>query len=274
MGKLSIVTDSNLDSEKLKIDVADKKIYYGDSLGATVLIEGNLKYRPLHCSELSNKLSDRNWNKSETLFISNEDDPTLMYRKYTSETYKSIGEIDEIDTENIDPNLSFPLCKPLDFEVRNKITEMYEDKFDSEEPQDSHFLVSLKNPMNTSECLESIDIIKGYDSYTSSLSLCELIEYSSNPGISARVDLSIRYSKIDSSGIHATVYNYFTMFKAFEYSRDGNLNVENTVEIINDESNDLIRIEYLGGIIRLFPISDTISECIINDCTIVYGKFR
>ena len=274
MGKLSIVTDSNLDSEKLKINVADRKIYYGDSLGATVLIEGNLKYRPLHCSELSNKLSDRNWNKSETLFISNEDDPTLMYRKYTSETYKSIGEIDEIDTENIDPNLSFPLCKPLNFEVRNKITEMYEEKFDSEEPQDSHFLVSLKNPINTSECLESIDIIKGYDSYTSSLSLCELIEYSSNPGISARVDLSIRYSKIDSSGIYATVYNYFTMFKAFEYSRDGNLNVENTVEIINDESNDLIRIEYLGGIIRLFPISDTISECIINDCTIVYGKFR
>lgn len=276
MKRLSIVTDSNVDSEKLKINVADKKIYYGDSSEATVLIEGSLRYRPLHCSELSNRLAKRNWNKSETLFISNEDDPILMYRKYTNNENKPVGEIDEIDTRELDPNLSFPLCGDLDPEVKTLIDDMYAEKFDSSGISSEEgicFSESTRDPMDTSECQESINIIKGFDSYTSSLSLCELMEYSSNPGTTARVDLSIRYSKINSDGMSANVYNYFTTFEAFRYDSERNLISENMIESIKSGTTELIRIEYFGGIIRLFPVSDMISEYIINDCTIIYGKF-
>ncbi len=277
MGKLSIVTDNSTDSEKLKINVSDKKIYYNDTDGTVVLIEGTLKYRPLHCSELSRRLTNRDWNKSETLFISgvsgeyNEDDPILRYRKYT-ET-KPTGEIDEINVRDDDSSLSFPLCGELDSETKARISEAYSEIFDSNmtASEEVCFMGSSKSVMNTSEGQESIDLIKGFDSYTNSLNIGELIEYSSYPRISGRVDLSIQYSKINGNDVR--IYNYFTTFKAFEYDRDRNLTIENMIEIIKD-TEDLIRIEYLGGTIRLFPISSRISECIINDCTVIYGKFR
>ena len=102
MGKLSIVTDSSENPEKLKINVSEKKIYYGN----INLVEGSLRYRPLHCSELNSRLIHRNWNKSETLFISgvdgesNEDEPVVRYRKYTDQNNKPVGEIDVINTRN------------------------------------------------------------------------------------------------------------------------------------------------------------------------------
>lgn len=277
MGKLSIVTDSNSGNEKLKINVADRKIYYNTQEGSVVLIEGSLKYRPLHCSELSRRLANRDWNKSETLFIqgdSNVDDPILRYRKYT--TTRPTGEIDEIDTLSDDQSLSFPLCGNLSSETKERITEAYTSIFDDSmiAQEEVCFMGSSKSVMRVSECQESIDIIKGPDSYTSSLSLCELIEYSSYPKVSARVDMSVKYSKLTNNLSDASIYTYFTTFKAFEYDRDRNVDVENMVEIISDDTEDLVRIEYLGGIIRLFPVSPKITECIINDCTVIYGKFR
>lgn len=277
MGKLSIVTDSNSENEKLKINVADRKIYYNTQEGSEVLIEGSLKYRPLHCSELSRRLANRDWNKSETLFIqgdSNVDDPILRYKKYI--TTRPTGEIDEIDTLSDDQSLSFPLCGNLSSETKDRITEVYTSIFDDSmiAHEEVCFLGSSKNVMKTSECQESIDIIKGPDSYTSSLSLCELIEYSSYPKTSARVDMSIKYSKLNDEMNEASIYTYFTSFKAFEYDRDRNLGIENMIEVISDTTEDLIRIEYLGGIVRLFPVSPRITECIINDCTVIYGKFR
>lgn len=277
MGKLSIVTDSNSGNENLKINVADRKIYYNTQEGSVVLIEGSLKYRPLHCSELSRRLANRDWNKSETLFIqgdSNVDDPILRYKKYT--TTRPTGEIDEIDTLSDDQSLSFPLCGDLSSETKERITEAYTSIFDDSmiAQEEVCFMGSSKSVMRTSECQESIDIIKGPDSYTPSLSLCELIEYSSYPKVSARVDMSVKYSKLTNDLSDASIYTYFTTFKAFEYDRDRNVDLENMVEIISDDTEDLVRIEYLGGIIRLFPVSPRITECIINDCTVIYGKFR
>jgi hypothetical protein len=277
MGKLSIVKDSNSENDKLKINVADRKIYYNTEEGLRVLIEGTLKYRPLHCSELSRRLANRDWNKSETLFIqgdSNVDDPILKYKKYT--TTKPIGEIDEIDTLSNDQSLSFPLCGDISSEEKEYITEVYSSIFDNTmtAKEEVCFMGSSKSVMNTSEGQESIDLITGLDSYTSSLSLCELIEYSSYPRISARVDISIKYSKLNNDMSEASIYNYFTTFKAFGYNKDRKLEIENMVEIISDNTEDLIRIEYLGGIIKLFPVSPRITECIINDCTVIYGKFR
>ena len=92
--------------------------------------------------------------------------------------------------------------------------------------------------------------------------------------ISARLDISIKYSKLNDERTEASINNYFTTFKAFEYDVNRNLIMENTIEIINDNTGDLVKIEYFNGIIRLFPLSPRITECIINDCTVIYGKFR
>lgn len=276
MGKLSIVTNSENISGKLKIS-ASNKIYYSDSGEDIELLEGSPKYRPIRCSELSKRLSNRNWNKSETLFISNDNDNiTLRYRKYSDDTNLPEGEIDIIDVDNADDNLSFPLTWELSEETKNTIEEMYSDSFDqgTVASEEVCFLKSLKDALNTSKYQESIDLVKGYDSYTNSLSLIELIEYSPYPGTTGRIDLSIKYSKVSSDNTSVSVYNYFTMFKAFEYSNGGVLYIDDTIEIIHDTSDDLIRVEYLGGTIRLFPISHKISECIIDNCTLVYGNLR
>ena len=268
MGKLSIVTE---ESSELRINVADRKIYYNTPGGTVTIIEGSLKYRPLHCSELSKRLESRNWNKSETLFIqgdSSVDNPILRYKKS-----RPTGEIDTIDTLDLSGNLSFPLCGTLDSSVKAQIDAAYSEIFDSSltASEEMCFLESTKNVMDTSKCQESIDIIKGSDSYTSGLSLRELIEYSSYPGISARLDMSIKYSVLGSNLEDPTIYTYFTTIDAFRYDNDRNLILEDTVENIGD---DLIRLEYFGGVVKLFPISPQISECIINDCTIIYGNFR
>lgn len=273
MGKLSIVTDSSENPEKLKINVSEKKIYYGN----VNLIEGSLRYRPLHCSELYSRLVHRNWNKSETLFISgvedesNEDEPILRYRKYTDQNNKPVGEIDVINIRNDDSYLSFPLSRVLTEETKEKIIESYSSIFDSIRiGQDEVYMKSPKIVMNTEECQESLDLVMGLDSYTVSLDLRDLIEYSSQPKTMARTTLSIRYSKINSGGNDASIYSYHTIFKAFEYDENRNLILPDIIEVIG---NNLIRVEYLGGTIRLFPISPSITECIINDCTVIYGNF-
>ena len=91
MKKLSIVTNSNSETEKLKINVADKKIYYNKQEGSVVLIEGSLRYK-----------------KS-----------------------KPTGEIDEIDVLNTDLDLSFPLCGKLSEETKELIAEAYTSIFDN-----------------------------------------------------------------------------------------------------------------------------------------------
>lgn len=272
MGKLSIVTDNSRDPEKLKISVSDRRIYYGD----VAIIEGSLRYRPLHCSELENRLAHRDWNKSETLFISgvegegNEDDPILRYRKYT--TTKPTGEIDKIDTRSDDSSLSFPLCGVFSDRTKEKIVEAYSSIFDSiVVSQGEVFMQSPRSVIDTKTCQESISLVTGLDSYTSAINLQDLIEYSSSPGTKARVNLNIQYSKVNSSGSDVAVYSYHTIFDAFKYTEDRDLVLPGIVEVIGD---NLIRLEYLGGTIRLFPISLSITECIINNCTVIYGNFN
>ena len=281
MGKLSIVTDSN-DSGKLRINVSDKKICYWDEVEGRdiILVEGLPKYRPMHCSELNKRMKGRNWNKPETLFISGDrDNPILKYRKYSWELNsdnKPVGEIDIIDVDNTNPSLSFPITGEIDERTAMLISDKYYEIFDTNTDANEEicFLRSSKNTLDTSEYQVPVDLIKGYDSYTNSVNICELIEYSSYPRTTGRVDLSIKYSKINLDTNIATVYNYSTIFKAFEYDNNRELSIENTVEIISDGNEDLIRIEYFGGTIRLFPVSDKISECIINECTVIYGNFR
>lgn len=278
MGKLSIVTENSPD---IRIDPVGKKISYTESGQTIIITEGDLKYRPLHCSELSSRLSSRDWNKSETLFISevsNEDNeeeliPILNYRKYTS--VPPTGEIDEIDPSDDNISLSFPLCGELDESTKELIdSKYYELGLDPSDASNTvRYMISPKSALDTSECQKSINVILGTDSYTNSLNLFDLINYSSYPGTTCRIDLSVRYSKLNSYGNSADIYNYFTNIEAFKYDEDRNLNVENIIEIIGD-TEELVRIEYFNGTLRLFPVSPKVTECIINDCTVVYGKFR
>ena len=272
MGKLSIVTENNPNSD-ITINSVEKKIYCDN----TDLVEGSLRFRPLRCSELRTRLAKRNWNKSETLFISeidgevNEDIPVLRYRKY-NDLSLATGEIDSIDTRSSE--LSFPLCGDINDRAIEEIDREYKLKIgaDVDPLLEACQMKSSKTLRDLSVTENSIDLIKGLDSYTNSVSLKELIEYSSTPNLTGKVDLSIQYSK--KVGGTYKIYNYDTSFCAFKYNNNRDLDIENSIEIIEDGDENLIQIEYLSGTIKILPISAKITECIINNCTIIYGQLR
>lgn len=261
MGKLSIITSTPKEN-KLAIN-NNNEIYYTTNGGAINLIEGDLRRRPLHCSELYNKLSIRGIRPYD-LFISGiagEDDYNDPIIKFSY--IEPRGEIDEIDTTDIDN--SFPLCGDLDRETVERVNRKYIELFgDNLNAGEELRFLSSTNGIADREIEESIDLIKSFDSYTNTVSLNELINYSTDPYINCRVDLTVLYSK------EGTIYNYNTMFTAFDYNAHGTLNVYNTIEDING----LVQLEYINGVIKVIPMSQEVNECIINNCTVIYGKFK
>jgi len=262
MGKLSIITNTPIEN-KLTIN-NNNDIYYLNNNGEVInIIEGNLRYRPLHCSELSNKFELRGIRPYD-LFISgiegedDYDDPIIKFSYIEPR-----GEIDEIDTTDI--NNSFPLCGDLSRETKELIDEKYKELFgDSLNADEELRFLSSTNNIADKEIEESIDLIKSFDSYTNTVNLNELINYSTDAYINCRVDLTILYS------IRGVIYNYNTMFTAFDYNAHQILNIYNTIENINN----YVQLEYINGTIKVIPISQEVNECIINNCTIIYGKFR
>ena len=261
MGKLSIVTNIPIEN-KLAIN-NNNEIYYLTNNGTVNLVEGDLRFRPLHCSELYNKLEVRGIRPYD-LFISGiegentEDNPIIKFSYIEPR-----GEIDTIDTTDIEN--SFPLCGDLSSRAGELVKEKYSELFgtDLNASEELRFLSST-NRVPDRVLEESIDLIKSFDSYTNTVSLNELINYSTDANLTCRVDLTILYSTEE------TIYNYNTMFTAFDYNSDKVLNIYNTIEDINN----LIQLEYINGIIKVIPTSKTVNECIINNCTAIYGKFN
>lgn len=261
MGKLSIVTRTPIEN-KLTIN-NNNDIYYIDNNNTVNIIEGELRYRPIHCSELYNKLSLRGIRPYDLFIsgISGEDDYENPILKFSY--IEPHGEIDEIDTTDIDT--SFPLCGKLDRETIERVDDKYRELFgDGLNAGEELSFLSSTNSLMEKESQESIDLIKGFDSYTNTVSLNELISYSTEPGLNCRVDLTILYSK------DGEIYNHNTMFTAFDYSEHQLLNIYNTIENINN----LVQLEYINGVIKVIPISQEVNECIINNCTVIYGKFK
>lgn len=68
--------------------------------------------------------------------------------------------------------------------------------------------------------------------------------------------------------------NYKTTFSAFNYryqENDGGLVLESEdwIKVIGD---DEIQVEFIEGILKALPLSNDVSECIISNCTVIYGK--
>lgn len=262
MGKLSIVTNEPVEN-KLTIN-NNNDIYYITNQGTINIIEGDLRFRPLHCSELYNKFLLRGIRPYD-LFISGiegEDDERDPIIKFSY--IEPRGEIDNIDTTDI--NNSFPLCGDLYSDTEELVNRKYIELFgDGLNAGEELGFLSSTNSIQEKESEVSIDLIKSFDSYTNTVSLNELINYSTEAYISCRVDLTVLYSKSD--GI---IYNHNTKFTAFDYGPTQTLNIYNTIENIDS----LVQLEYINGVIKVIPTSQEVNECIINNCTVIYGKLR
>ena len=109
------------------------------------------------------------------------------------------------------------------------------------------------------------------DTYTNSVDIKSILyNIVLDSNTTAKVDLSIQYSKIDNKSV---VYSSDFTFNGFSTITSNNklsVKFNNAIQIINDE----VIVEFIDGLIRLFPNKENILECIISNCTVTYGNLK
>lgn len=220
--------------------------------------------RPIHCSELSKKIEARRWHKFDTKVIG--DDGRLYSRFY--EIVEPYDEIDSINlnTANVDRNRYFQLNEnkgPLGkYDNEDDIEELYSKLFGNMDEANIPFYSLHKKVINVVDRSIPIDIIRADSSeYTDTVSLSEVMDFSLAPVGSCKVDLVVNYSKNNN------IYSRQISFTAFNYDGDS-IKVENLIEKINND----VQVEYIEKVIKVTPINTLVDECIINRCTLLYGR--
>lgn len=121
---------------------------------------------------------------------------------------------------------------------------------------------SLKS-IDLSNSTKTVDLVRvDSDIYTNTIDLNNLIECIGVPGTSSFIDLNIQYSNIDGK-----VFNKSTFLEGFKYDDNGKLVGDNIIQDLGD-----VELTYVDGIITVIAKTLNIIECIINKCTITYGK--
>lgn len=264
--KLNIVTSAN-SGEKEKIFIvgngAHSNLTYLSSKGEQIDITGEgSEFRPLRCSELFKKLSERDWNITCRKFISTaEGEDEMLKIKFGNTNSDPIA---YINSSNSSSGYSASNPSGISEEEKELFRTEYKEILDGMAKNEIYIYNSSKNIIDFVNNSVIINAIK-YDSdiYTNTLSLNELLNNSSYPGISGKVDVTIQYSKDNF------IVNHDVTFEAFKFS-DDKLTNNNFIEDINSE----VIFEYTNNIIKVLPKSNDIDECIIRNCTITYGNLN
>lgn len=242
-------------------------------------------FRPIHCSELYNKLKKRSWNKVDgcRFIITTPEGEKLYYRAYDSDSSDSLaqseGPIDTLSTKvigesgelsQIGSNFTFEIVGE-DYADSKEISNTYKELFGdmATKIDEINIYNAATRTINITDEIYCIDLISyGSDVYTDTVSLVPFISNSSKSNITCSADITIQYSK---SG---NIYNHDTTLLAFSFEKEGNnevsdkLSMDNYIEDINGD----VRLEYINGTIRVFPNNENITECILSSCSIRYGK--
>lgn len=124
--------------------------------------------------------------------------------------------------------------------------------------------------LNSSNTVTLIEV--GSDIYTNSLDIKPILFNTViDNNTTAKIDLSIQYSKV---GDNSTIYSSDTTFNGFSIITSSNNNTSIKFNDVFQTINDDVVIEFVDGIIRLFPKNENILECIISNCTITYGNLK
>lgn len=271
------------DTESPYISANGVIVNLGDNRYNTVVVDNrDQSNRPVRESELYNKLLERNWNLPERLQINTEGG--IVSLGFTVTATKNLDFIDEnrdyVQTDFSGETIHYA-PREEDF-LRDKTYSVINNSginidYTPDESDLSNFNNTYKdiiNMLNSEDNIYlfntskySVDILSdsvtfdvvSRNSYTNTVSLENLYNYSSNPNVTAKVDVSVRYSK------NNVVYTHDLTFEAFE--KDSG--IKNN---IIDSSNDDIILEYLENVIRVIPGNNDVDECIISNCTVTYGN--
>ncbi len=279
--KLKLVTTKSEDKRDLYI-TSDRDnnyflAYQDENSGIEIRVGTSTgsKYRPIYASELVEKLRDNKWLHNKNLSIDVEGniiyclDSDGLDRTYP--TYEiSLGKLSSFPLTNKDTISEYQfeevwsnLFKDLpsgSTEIKTEIENMAKSKeiyLFNDSSEEIDFL-------NTSNSATLIEYNSGV--YTNSLDLKGILsgKICESDITTLKVDLSVQYS--NSSGL---VFNHDTTFEGLAVE-NGKITLSNFIEEVGSD----ITIEYLNGIIRVFPERDEIIECIISNCSVTYGNLK
>lgn len=228
-------------------------IIKGEDGDWTEVKEGSC-FRPIHLSELSRALQERGWNYGLLPFesLSGElmiglDLPTQIIpdmRELSGKEKAKVSSSTEININNIKE----------DEEYAKILKEM--------EEKEINLYATSTSEIDLVSGTQTLDLVAyNSDTYTNAISLVPLKFNMLGEKVSAKVEMSISYTY---SGVS---YSYSTTFPAFSYI-SGKLEENLWIEEVGKE----VQIEYVSGIIRVVPISSNVTECIISQCIIEYGR--
>ena len=237
--------------------------------GVTIVSEKTSSpYRPLHCSELAEKIVERNYHKGDTKFIVKSGDDDLLYSRIY-EKVKPTGIIDLIDTQNLQTDYAISCTQvSVSSVMEDKVKRLYEKLFGAMKEQEVSFYSLPKKVININDGSVLVDLVHiGSTEYTDTVSLGEVLKFPVAPVESGRVDVGIQYSK------DRNIYCVEKSYAAFKYQDAddgsyGSMQVNNIIDKINDD----VQIEIIDGDIKVSPLNNDVNECIINNCTVIYGR--
>jgi len=274
---LDFITSNNPTRDKeifINGDGESSVISYKDDGNLVIIGEGSSRFRPIHCSELNDKLIKRGYNLVGTRFIRRDESGSLTSELWYDITTPS-NVIPVVNTKSLYLNEnneevaienSIKICGS-DFsntEIQDEFNSIFGEMNAMNEIQ---FYSSSMSTVNLINDVVELDLIRpDSDSYTSVLNLSDLTYYNAKPGISCVLNITVEYSK---SG---KIYTQDFIIPAFHYNKsDDNtpiLNISNYISSINGD----IQIEYIDKTLRLNPLNSEIDECIIYKCTATYGN--
>lgn len=278
---LTMVTENSKPSIYLEGDlIASDGKYLGEGTD----------FRPIHCTELREKLHNRGWGNECFKFYSSLDtetavgENTIRIQRKTFKYKIDLAENYTISDNYLDDGLpiinqsaesgSSPspdvVIPKVDIDlISNEVNNAY--NFVYENQRGERELRITRTSKDKIDIVDDSITIPMIDSsttsiYTNTLDLNDLINHANTPGISAKADVTFLYSTATDNNM---ICGGDISFNAFDIDSDGNVIKDNM--IFNKEK---VRVEYINGIIRIFPTSNDINECILSDVIITYGNLK
>ena len=312
MDKLSLITSQNSNGISVINNGEYSSLINFDSGNISGIFLKSDNSRPIRCSELNNKLSNRKYNLWNVKYISTETDDkgkTVIKSDYENRSdLFSIKSVNPFES-NYSINNLIPLISTdesndsepdyieyVDGEEGDEIkkekgikSSLYinsawefseqEQNLREEDPsiENNGWInnySSTKKRINLVESGTSLTIInRESDIYTDTIDFRDIINYSRQPDLLAYLTLEIgcTIEKAKDS------YEYFTRvyeFSLFQYLDTNNGNGELKSEDFILETENGILIEFIDGILRVISSNSQITECIINNCILEYGKLN
>lgn len=254
------------------------KTKYNNSDILKSVTEGSSRFRPLHCSELNERLEERGFNIRGIKFLArNTGGNSPLPLDNNSELWyyfdKTNSQIPVVETRaGYRNNKSFKCCEKSDnFNFIQDLDRIYNEIFGEDmtnRRNEIQFYSASRNIINLIEDVAEVELIKlNSDTYTNILNLSELISFNAKPGISGLVNMTVEYSK------HNEIFVRDLSFQAFSYTplSDNNPPVLKVDNYITEIEND-VQVEYINNTIRLNPLNSDIDECVIIRCSVIYGN--